>query len=70
MICTKVWELSAGNFHVKKTMELRTQNAQLVGGPKMMQRICRVFDKLRGSYQEFGKKTRELSFKNATPKAI
>ena len=55
LICTKVWELSAGNFHVKKTMELRAQNAQLAGGAKMVQRICKVFDELRESYQELKK---------------
>ena len=49
LICTKIWELSVENFHVEKNMELRVQNAQLAGGPKMIQRICGVFDKLRGS---------------------
>ena len=67
VICTKVWELSAGNFHAKKNMELRTQNAQLAGCAKMVQRICRVFDKLRENYQEFGKKC-ELSFKTQLQK--
>ena len=32
-ICTNVWELSAGNFRVKKSVELRTRNAQLPCNP-------------------------------------
>ena len=55
VICTKVWELSAGNFQVEKSMELGAQNAQLAGNAKMVQRICRVFEKLRESYQELRK---------------
>ena len=47
---------SMGAFNWEfKTMELRAQNAQLAGGAKMVQRICRVFDELRESYQELKK---------------
>ena len=47
---------SMGAFNWEfKTMELRAQNAQLAGGPKMIQRICGVFDKLRESYQKLQK---------------
>ena len=31
--CIKVWKLSAGNFRVKKNVELRTRNAQLPCNP-------------------------------------